>query len=164
MTTQRDAFLQDVQDIRSELSRLLDSMDYCFDWKTEDEEWSAREVVYHIVDTPSGGIHVALQHILDGSTRELQIASSMTNLNPERLGKDVGQVREDVEAVLTGLERTLGSTTDAQLQGANVALHFTTRSTTEESNAQDLISRMLIRHWRVHLSQIAGIREMLGLD
>ena len=164
MTTQMDAFLHEIQDIRSEIKRLLEGIDYCFDWKPEDEEWSARETAYHIVDTPPGGIHIALQQILDGSTRELSITSSLTNLTPERQGKDVDQVGEEVEAVLAGLEKTLRSTTDGQLAGTRVALHLITHSTTEELTAQEFISSAVIRHWRVHLSQIAGLREMLGLE
>ena len=164
MTTQRDSLLRDVESIRSELGRLLDGMDYCFDWKPEDGEWSAREVVYHMADTPPGGVHVAVQNVLEQSIKELVITSSLTNLTDERRQRDIGHVQEDVEAVLTGLESCLAPATDVQLKETSVPVHLVTRSTIENRTAQDLVERAFVRHWREHLGQIAGLREMLGLE
>ena len=164
MTTQMDSFISDIQSIRVELSRLLDGIDYCFDWKPEDGEWSAREVVYHVADTPSGGLHVALQRVLEKSIEELPITSSLTNLTDERRLKDLDNVRQDVEAVLAGLEGALASTTDAQLKETTVRLHSISRSTIEDRTAQELMERAFVGHWREHLGQLAALREMLGLD
>ena len=164
MTTQRDSFIRDVQSIRVELSGLLDGIDYCFDWKPEDGEWSAREIAYHVADTPSGGIHVALQRVLEQSIRELPITSGLTNLTDERRLKDLDNVRQDIEAVLAGLEGALASTTDAQLKETTVPFHSITRSTIEDRTAQELMERAFVGHWREHLGQLAALREMLGLD
>ena len=57
MTTQRDSFLQEVQSIRSELGRLLEGLDYSFDWKPDDEVVGAGDSL------PPGG------HALRRSTR-----------------------------------------------------------------------------------------------
>ena len=164
MTTQRDSFLQEIQSIRSELGRLLEGMDYCLDWKPGDEEWSAREVVYHLVDTPSGGIHAAVQSVLTGSIEELSITASLTNLTQERRGKDLDQAREDIAVVLTGLESALGSATDAELTEKKVPVHSVTRATTAERTAQEMIERIYVRHWREHLAQLAELRDALGLE
>ena len=164
MTTRRDALLQELRDIRSELSRMLEGTDYCLDWKPEDEEWSAREIVYHMVDTPSGGIHAAIQGILDGSVKELPIASSQTNLTPERREKDLDKIREDVEAVLEGMEKCIGSTADAELAERKVPLRSLTRGTVEDRTAQNLIDGIFVRHWREHLEHLAKLRESLGLE
>ena len=164
MTTQRNSYLQEIQSIRSELDRLLEGIDYCCDWKPDDEEWSAREVVYHLVDTPSGGIDTAVRGVLEGSIQEFSITSSLTNLTPERQEKNLEQTREDVEAVLSGLEVALNSTTDAQLTGKKASVHSVTRSTTEERTAQDLMEGIFLRHWREHLGQLDALREMLGVN
>ena len=164
MTTQRDSILQEIQSIRSELGRLLEGIDYCLDWKPNDEEFSAREIVYHMVDTPSGGIHTAVQGVLSGSVQELPIASGLTNMTDERQGNDLDKVREDLETVLYGLEKALASTTDAELDGKRVPLHSITRSTTTERSVEDLVSGIFVRHWREHLGQLAALREALGLE
>ena len=164
MTTQRDSFLQEVQSIRSELGRLLEGLDYSFDWKPDDEEWSAREIVYHLVDTPSGGVHAAIQKVLEGSIHELPITASLNNLTQDRREKELANAMEDLEAVLAGLEGALNSTTDAQLEGKKTALHSLTRSTKEEWSAERLIAGIFVRHWREHLGQLATLREALGLD
>ena len=164
MTTQRDSILQEIQSIRSELGRLLEGIDYCLDWKPNDEEFSAREIVYHMVDTPSRGIHTAVQGVLSGSVQELPIASGLTNMTDERQGNDLDKVREDLETVLSGLEKALASTTDAELDGKRVPLHSITRSTTTERSVEDLVSGIFVRHWREHLGQLAALREALGLE
>ena len=164
MTTQKDSYLQDIQSIRSELDRLLEGIDYCFDWKPDEEEWSAREIVYHMVDTPSGGIHRAVQGVLEGRVQELAVTASLTNLTQERRERELGGVREDVQAVLAGLEGALSSTTDAELAGRKVPLHSITRSTTEDRTAQELVAGLFLRHWREHFGQLAAIREALGLE
>ena len=164
MTTQRDSILQEIQSIRSELGRLLEGIDYCLDWKPNDEEFSAREIVYHMVDTPSGGIHTAVQGVLSGSVEELPIASGLTNMTDERQENDLDKVREDLGTVLSGLEKALASTTDAELDGKRVPLHSITRSTTTERSVEDLVSGIFVRHWREHLGQLAALREALGLE
>ena len=164
MTTQRDSYLQEIQSIRSELGRLLDGIDYCFDWKPSDEEWSAREIAYHIADTPSGGIHTAVRGVLEGGIQELPVTASLTNMTQERKEKDIGDVREDLEAVLTGIERALDSATDTELADRKLSFHSITRGTTQERNAQELVEGLFLRHWREHLGQLAELREMLGLE
>ena len=164
MTTQRDSYLQEIESIRAELGRLVEGMDYCLDWKPDDEEWSAREVVYHMVDTPSGGVHGAVSGILDRSLGELPVTAGLTNLTAERQAQDLEAVREDVEAVLAGMERALHSTMDAQLAESVVLFHSITRSTKEERTAQSVVEGLFLRHWREHLGQLAALRDALGFE
>ena len=166
MTTQRDSFLQEVQGIRSELDRLLEGLDYSFDWKSADtdEEWSAREIVYHLVDTPSEGIHASIQGVLEGSIQEVPITAGLTNLTEERRGKDLAGAKGDLETVLSGMERALGSATDADLTGKSAVLHSSMRGTREDWSAERLVAGIFVRHWREHLEQLAALREALGLE
>ena len=164
MTTQRDSFLEEIQTVRGELARLLEGIDYCFDWKDNSEEWSAREIIYHIVDTPAQGIHTAIQKILNGSIQELPVIADLTNLTPERQANELDKVREDVEAVLSGMESALASTTDAELEERKVINHSITRDVKEERSAQYLVAGLFLRHWREHLGQLTALRQTLGLD
>ena len=107
MTTLKDGLMEEVAGIRRELERLLAGMEYCLDWKPEEGEWSVREVVYHIVDTPEGGIHDAVQRTLDGALPEITVNGNLSNMTDQRLGKDLEAVKADIEAVLSGMERAL---------------------------------------------------------
>ena len=164
MTTQRDSYLKELQSIRGEMDRLLEGIDYCFDWKPSEDDWCAREVVYHILDTPSGGIHSVLRGVLSGGVEEFTIIADLTNLNAERQERDIAGVRDDMEAVLSGMEELLSSATDAQIAGAKVTTHLVSRGQTIERNANELVEGIFIRHWRQHLAQISELRESLGLD
>ena len=164
MTTQRDDLVREVGLIHEETLRLLEGMDYSLDWKAGDEEWSAREVVYHLVDTPEGGPQAALQAALNGTSAEVSISSGLTNLDDRRRQKDLGQVREDIDEVFVAVERLLGEATDAQLVESTVPLRSISRGTTEERRALDLVQGLFMRHWREHMGQFADLRDSLGLD
>ena len=163
MTTQRDSFLQDTRSIRSELDRLLEGLESHLDSKPNDEEWSAREIIYHMVETPEEGIHTAVQATLEGSIEEIPVTANLTNLTPERQGKDLAGIRMDVEAVLTGMEMALTSTTDAELEEKKVVFHSVLRDVREDRSAHQLTAGYFVRHWRDHIGQLAALRETMGL-
>jgi ElaB/YqjD/DUF883 family membrane-anchored ribosome-binding protein len=163
MTTQRDSFLQDAQSIRRELDRLLEGLESHLDAKPNDEEWSAREIIYHIVETPEEGIHTAVRRTLEGSIQELPMTANLTNLTTERQNKDLTGIRMDVEAVLTGVERALTSTTDAELEERKTVFHSILRDVKEDRTAHQLTAGYFVRHWRDHIGQLAALRETLGL-
>jgi hypothetical protein len=164
LTTERDNLLQEVQSVRSELERLLDGMDYCFDWKPSDDEWSAREIVYHLVDTPLGGVHTAVRKVLQEDTRELEITAELTNMTPERQERGFGEARHDLDAVVRGLEEAIASVTDAEMEEKKVTLHAITYSRTRDLTAREYVAGIFLRHWREHLEQLSALRDMLGLE
>lgn len=164
MTTQRDSFLVEIKIVRSRHAELLDGMDYCLDWKPDENEWCVREVVYHLVDTPVGGLHMAVRAALDGRTQAIDVRSQATNMTEERQALEIDKIQEDLEAVLAGLESALDSVSDAELAERTVPLNLISRSETEEWSAQRMLDGLLLTHWRDHLDQIAALREALGLD
>ena len=163
MTTQRDSFLQDTQSIRRELDRLLEGLESHLDSKPNDEEWSAREIIYHMVETPEEGIHIAVQRTLEGSIQVLPMIANLTNLTSERQSKALADIRMDVEAVLSGMEGALTSTTDAELEERKTVFHSILRNVKEDRSAYQLTAGYFVRHWRDHIGQLATLREALGL-
>ena len=75
-----------VRRIREELTGLLDGMDYCLDWKDGDG-WCAREVLYHLVDTPEGGIGSVIAGVLSGSLEEVTILPDIRQRHPGTPGR-----------------------------------------------------------------------------
>ena len=163
MTTQRDAHLQTVRAIREDLLAALDGMDYCLDWKPDADSWSAREVVYHLVDTPMGGLHTLIAGVLDGSIVEFDVTPDYTNVTPERLGFDIGRVRGDLAAVLDGLEKAVVDADDATLAGRTALAHLTAWGEDQERTPEMLLTGLFARHWREHLGQLRELRETLGM-
>ena len=164
MTSRRDSLLGEVQEVRIELTRLLEGMDYSFDWKPEEEEWSAREVVYHLVNTPPDGIHTVLQQTLKGAIEEFSISAGLTNLTPERRESDLTHALGGAQEMISAIEEALSSTTDAELEERTVIRRSADQGDTEERTARVLVEGLFLRHWREHLGQLAALRDALGLE
>ena len=158
----KDELRQLVQAMREQLSQTLDGMDYCLDWKSTDEEWSAREVLYHLVDTPPGGIHSAARGVLQGEITELTLPPDVTDTSGDRAQADVDQIMSEVGEVLSGLERVIDESSEADLE-KSLPVHLPARGTTEERTLGRIIAGSIDFHWADHLGQLKALREGLGL-
>ncbi len=163
MTSQKSIYLKDIRSIKTELLQLLDGMDYCLDWKPDPDSWSAREVIYHLVDTPVGGLHFLIQGMLSGQKREFDLMPDQNNITPDRLVREHRQVERDVLEVLEGLERAVSGASEADLGEKTITAHLLARETTEQRAVQNLLQGLFARHWRGHLFQIQELREALGM-
>ena len=163
MISQKSIYLEDIRSIKTELLQLLDGMDYCLDWKPDPDSWSAREVIYHLVDTPAGGLHSLIQGMLSGQKREFDLMPDQNNLTPDRLLQEPRQVEKDVLEVLEGLEGAVSGASDAELGVRTITAHLLARGTIEQRTVQNLLQGLFARHWRGHLSQIQELREALGM-
>ena len=160
MATQAEN-LATVRRIRAELIGLLDGMDYCLDWKDGDG-WCAREVLYHLVDTPEGGIGGMIAGVLDGSLAEITILPDANNITPERLAADIEQASAGPLSILQTAEDAIAGAGDADFMERTVFAHLPARDIHETRTAQTLIDG-LERHWGEHLGQLRALREALGM-
>ena len=163
MGTNKDANLQTVRTIRAELLELLDGMDYCLDWKPDPDAWSVREVVYHLLDTPPGGIHTVLRQGLAGEISEFDLRSDLTNMTEARLSYEMEQVVEDVDRLFQGMEAALDGSGEGDLSSRSVVVHQRNRGWDEPRTLQQLLDGLFARHWREHLAQVGELREALGV-
>ena len=163
MTSQKSIYLEDIRSIKAELLQLLDGMDYCLDWKPDSDSWSAREVIYHLVDTPAGGLHSLIQGMLSGQKREFDLMPDQNNITPDRLVQEPRQVEKDVLEVLEGLEAAVCCASETELGERTITAHLLARGTSEQRTVQNLLEGLFTRHWRGHLSQIQELRESLGM-
>ena len=150
-----------IASLQAELLRLLDGMDYCLDWKPEDTEWSAREVVYHLLDTPPGGIHKVVAGVLAEAISEYEIWSDFSNMTPERAAHDMEQITQDVQQFFDSLAQALSPADDADLVDKSVLMHQRTRDEHGERSLEAVLAGF-DRHWRGHLEQVAELRDALG--
>jgi len=163
LTTQKEAHLATISSIQAELLQLLDGMDYCLDWKPEANAWSAREVVYHLLDTPPGGIHTVLRGMFSGGLKEFDLWADRSNMTPQRLAYDAERAREDIGRFFQGMGEAVGAAAEGDFAGKSVLAHLHTRSRDETRTAQALLEGLFARHWREHLGQIRALRESLGV-
>ena len=162
MTSQKQVHLSSIRAIREELLQLLDGMDYCLDWKPDGDSWSVREVLYHLVDTPDGGMDNLIAGILSGEKDQFDLEPDLNNMSGDRLSVDMAQARRDVGAILDNLERTVETATDSDF-GKSILAHLLARGRDEQRTAQQLLEGLFARHWREHLGQIRELREALGV-
>ena len=163
MATQKSENLGKVLGVKVELLRLLDGMDYCLDWKPDESAWSARQVVYHVLDTPSGGINHVLWGILSGDTEEFEIWADRDNITPDRMAYDVEQIREDVDEFFREMEEAIESASPDDFDDKSVLVHLRSRGVDEERTLQTLLERTFDGHRRAHLGQIRDLRDALGM-
>ena len=157
----RDTNLATVQRIREELTGLLDGMDYCLDWKDGDG-WCAREVLYHLVDTPEGGIGSVIAGVLAGSLPEVTILPDISNVTPERMAAEIDDALAGPLAILQTAEHAIANAGDDDFEERTAMAHLPHREIHEQRTAQSFIDG-LERHWGEHLNQLRGIREALGM-
>lgn len=153
--------LATVHRIREELTGLLDGMDYCLDWKDSDN-WCAREVLYHLVDTPEGGIGSVIAGVLSSSLEEVTILPDISNMTPERMAADIGDALAGPLAILQTAEDAIANADDGDFEGRTALAHLPHREIHEQRTAQSFIDG-LERHWGEHLNQLREIRETLGM-
>ena len=162
MATREDN-LATVRRIRADLMRLLDGMDYCLDWKDGDG-WCAREILYHLADTPEGGVGRVIAGALDGSIAEVTILPDINNITPERLASDLDAAHAGPLAILQTLEDAIAAvSTDADFEQRTILARLPARGIAETRPAQSLIDGVFARHWGEHLAQLQALRETLGI-
>ena len=163
MTTGKQAHLESARSNKTELLAILDGMGYCLDWKQEPTEWSARETVYHILDTPPGGVNSLVRGILSGQVKEYDLWSDLTNMTPERAGYDMDEITADIEAFFQDLDDALAGSSDEDLDTKTVMMHQKSRGIDETRTLKAILERTLDGHMRDHLTQLRVLRETLGI-
>ena len=152
---------ENLNSLQSALMDLLDGMNYCLDWKPDDSDWSPREIVYHLLDTPLGGTASLVQGILSGDIREYEIWSDRTNVNEARATLDMEEVEADISSFFTKFNDALQTADDADMQRRRVVMHQRTRGEEQERTLEALLTGW-DRHWRAHLEQLGELRAALG--
>ncbi len=163
MVTGKQAHIESVRNIKNELLAVLEGMDYCLDWKQDSEEWSARELVYHVLDTPPGGAHGLIKGIISGEISEYELWSDLTNVTPERAAYDLDRLNADIETFFQSLEDSLSGISDADLETKKVLMHQRTREVDEERTLDAVLERTLNVHIKDHLAQLQELRDALAI-
>ena len=158
-----DSHLSEIRDIQERLHRSLDGMDYCLDWKPDASAWSARQVVYHLLNTPPGGLASVVTGVLSGGLTEYDLWSDLDNVTSERQAYDYNAVLQDIDTFFSSLETVLAAAGEGDLAEKRAIVHNKSRGTDNERSAGDILEGGFGRHWPEHLEQLQELRESLGI-
>ncbi len=152
---------ENLDSLRFALLELLGGMNYCLDWKPDETSWSAREIVYHIIDTPPGGMARVIGGIASGGITEYEIWSDRTNVTDTRATLDMEEVESDIASFFDTFANALATATDDDLQGRRALMRQRTLGEDVERTLEAALAGFE-RHWRAHLEQLGSLREALG--
>ena len=158
MTSARDQLLSNVSEVRSELFRILEGMENLLDWRSDEESWSAREVITHMLYTPPGGVPEILQGLLSGEIQEYDLWADQKNLTAEAEGWALDHVKEQLDTYFQSLEQQLKALDDETLEKTTALVHQRNRHWDEPRPAQWLVERLFAGHWREHLTQLEELK------
>ena len=153
---------ENIESLRASLVESLNGMNYCLDWKPDDSGWSAREIVYHLLDTPPGGNAELVRKIVSGEIAEYEIWSDRTNITEARSNLDMEEIESDISAFFKLFDAALAAASDSDLQGRRVVMHQRTRGEDVERTLEEALAGV-DRHGRGHMEQLRELREALGL-
>lgn len=159
MTTARDQHLTNVYEIRTEVFQILHGMEGCLDWRPDEDSWSAREVITHMLYTPPGGVPQILRGLLSGGVREYDLWADQKYMTEEAAAWTLAQVIEQFNAYFDSLEELLTTLDDEALVETTAMVHQRNRHWDEPRPAQWLVERLFAGHWREHLTQLSELKQ-----
>jgi hypothetical protein len=157
------SLLSIVNELENGFKATLSGMDYCARWKSSPNEWSAMDVLYHLLDTPHGGLATSVGQVLDGKSSEISISWGDIGVAAEKQSKDLAPVTELLLERLSQMGHLLQSTSDEVLAKTAVTVRFLNRDRVEQVTLLAFLNRYFVNHWRSHLAQVQTIKDILGI-
>ena len=152
-----------IRTLKQDLTDVLDGMDNCLDWKKDPDSWSAREVIYHLIDTPAEGMDLLVHRILKTEGEVFELVPDISNMSEVRLLNNIEQVKADIFNILDNLELIITDASWEELTEKTIVVDLVAQGTNEERTVLNLLQGLFIRHWSQHVMQLKNIRSSLGL-
>jgi len=152
-----------IRTLKQDLTDVLDGMDNCLDWKNDPNSWSAREVIYHLIDTPAEGMDFLLRRALKTEGEAFELVPDINNMFEVRLLNDIEQVKADILNILDNLELIITDASWEELTEKTIVVDLVAQGTNEERTVLNLLQGLFIKHWSQHVIQLKNTRSSLGL-
>jgi hypothetical protein len=157
MTNELTSHLDNVINIRTRTLTLLEDMDEFIDKTTNPEEWSIRDIIYHLSDTPVGGLGLLFQGMVSGDISEFDLIPDLTNVTHSRKVTTLDEARHELLRTLDGIEHVVSLGSSALFEGTTVTAHLKSRNTDETRTLETLLRGLFARHWLSHLDQLESL-------
>ena len=163
MVLRNTDLLAAIRTVKQDLTDVLDGMDNCLDWKHDPNSWSAREVIYHLIDTPEEGMDLLVRRILKTEGEAFELVPDISNMSEVRSLNDIEQVKADIFNILDNLELIIRDASWEELADKTIVVDLVAQGTREERTVLNLLQGLFIRHWSQHVIQLKNTRCSLGL-
>ena len=147
------------------IGRVLDGMDAHIDRSDAPGEWTARQVLAHLLLAPGGDAAEVLKRFRSGGDLALvEIAASHTDVSGERGRMTLTQLESALESQRREGFAFLESLSEDELQQRKARIPvFKQYMGTDEIPLAVFVGGMWDFHWRDHAGQLAKIRAAAGL-
>ena len=162
MTGKELTHLENIRAIRNRMLNVLSGMDACIDETTQNESWSTREIIYHLSDTPSGGLGALFQGMISNSVLEFDLTPDLTNVTSDREKTTLEDGISGLTTILDQIESVVSDTTPEILEDTTIICHHLSRQTDEVRSLENLLRGLFARHWIAHLEQLELLKCELG--
>ena len=146
------------------LGRVLQGMEGHLEQADAPGEWTARQVLCHLLFEPGWKPVAMLERFTSGTNLPLfEITPGVTSVTPERERMTLGELTAALDAQRREVFGYL-ETLDAALLGRKARIPlFKPKLGTDEVPLPVFVGAMLERHWIGHVDQLAKIRAAAGL-
>lgn len=145
------------------LTAQLDGMAPYLERSDEPGEWTARQVLTHLLFAPGWDAVALLRSFADRDLPVIEIAPGDPFLTPERRAMSLEQLAGALDAQRRAVFGYLRTLSDADLaRKARIPL-FKTFMGTDEITLPVFVGALFEYHWNDHATQLAKIRDAVGL-
>lgn len=159
-----EALLREMEEAYQEVRRLLEGLDYSLDWKArpdDEADWSARDVVTHLLGGPGVDLATIVRRALAEETPSFQVRPGDPYRSPERRQMRMPQLREALDSLYREVQGLVRSAGPGQL-GRRVRLEMPGMA--REFTVAELVYYAFARDWRESAERLRAIRGQLGVD
>ena len=154
MTGKELTHLENIRAIRNRMLNVLSGMDACIDETSRNESWSTREIIYHLSDTPAGGLGALFQGMISNRVLEFDLTPDLTNVTSDREKTTLEDGIAGLTTILDQIESVVSDTTPEILEDTTIICHHLSRQTDEVRSLENLLRGLFARHWIAHLEQL----------
>ena len=145
------------------LHRQLEGMEPYLERSDAPGEWTAREVLCHLLFEPGRQPAALLKTFADRDLPVIEISPGDTNVTPERQKMTLAELADALESQRRALFGYLDGLSEADLQRKARIPFFKQFMGTDEIPIPMFVGAMFDFHWNDHAGQLGRIRQAVGL-
>jgi hypothetical protein len=146
------------------LYRQLEGMEPYLERSDAPGEWTAREVLCHLLFEPGWKPGAVLETFAERDLPVIEISPGSTNVTPERQKMTLKELADALETQRRELFGYLDGLSEADLQRKARIPLFKQFMGTDEIPIPVFIGAMFDFHWNDHAGQLGKIRQAVGLS
>jgi hypothetical protein len=136
--------------LSSILERNKNDVDSCPD----ETSWSIRQHIYHLLDTPTGGIHSIMTTVKTNPKELLVIIPDLDNITEADQKKTSLEIQTDLINYSKLFHSCLSLYSEEDLDQIIIQTSLPKRGIIEGRTPRSLLDRLFVSHWSEHISDL----------